>query len=357
MNGKNCHPKGSGESGPLPSLVEQASPRNQALNLQAASDESLITNHESRPIDVVAGVIRDHRGRVLLARRTEGRDLAGFWEFPGGKREQGETAEAALRRELREELGIEIEIGTAVIRVPQAYPDKRLSLHVHEISAWQGNVRGLEGQALAWVPLHKLADYSMPPADIPVVAALTQADHYLVTPEPDDDDEWLAALDSALEKGVRRVQLRAPACDPARWQSLATRAAVRCREANAHVLVNADLELAQALDVGLHLRAAQLHEFTERPLPAGRLVAASCHTAEELRAAQALGCDFAVVGAIRSTPTHPGDAPLGWTGFSALREAVSLPIYAIGGLGPDDIPEARYNGAQGIAAIRGLWGL
>jgi 8-oxo-dGTP diphosphatase len=312
--------------------------------------------HASRMIEVVAGVVRDRRGRILLARRTEGRDLAGLWEFPGGKHEADESAEAALARELREELGIDIEIGAPVIRVPQAYPHKRLCLDVHGIRAWHGTVRGLEGQALAWVQPHKLADYAMPPADIPVVAALTQPDRYLVTPEPGDDDpQWLAALERALANGIRRVQLRAPACEPGRWRSLATQAATRAREAGAQILVNADLELARSLGTGVHLRASQLAALAERPLPVGLPVAASCHTVDELRAAQAIGCDFAVVGAIRPTATHPGVMPLGWEGFAGLREAVSLPIYAIGGLVPDDIPEARHHGAQGIAAIRGLW--
>jgi 8-oxo-dGTP diphosphatase len=307
-------------------------------------------------IEVVAGVIRDRRGRILLARRTEGRDLAGLWEFPGGKHEAGESAEAALKRELREELGIDIEIGAAVIRVPQAYPDKRLYLDVHDIKAWHGSVRGLEGQALAWVPPHKLADYPMPPADVPVVAALLQPDRYLVTPEPgDDDDQWLAALECALRGGARRVQLRAPKCEPTRWRALAAQAVLRCRQAQAQVLVNADIELAQTLGTGLHLRASQLREFSERPLPVGTPVAASCHVLDELRAAQALGCDFAVVGPIKATATHPDGQPIGWDGFAALREAVSLPIYAIGGLSPDDIGEARRHGAQGVAAIRSLW--
>lgn len=307
-------------------------------------------------IEVVAAVIRDRRGRILLARRTEGRDLAGLWEFPGGKREAGETAEEALRRELREELGIEIEIGTPLIRVPQAYPAKRLCLDVHEVRAWRGSMRGLEGQALAWVPPHMLSEYAMPPADIPVVAALSQPDRYLVTAEPGDDDaRWLATLERALANGIRRVELRAPACEPKRWNRLASQAVACCNEAGAQVLINGDLELAAALGAGVHLRAAQLAELTSRPLPQGRLVGASCHTAEELRTAQALGCDFAVVGAIKPTKTHPEATPLGWEGFASLREAVSLPIYAIGGLGVSDIPDARRHGAQGIAAIRSLW--
>lgn len=308
-------------------------------------------------VEVVAGVIRDHRGRILLARRTEGRDLAGLWEFPGGKREAGETAEAALQRELREELGIEIEIGAPLIRVPQAYAHKRLRLDVHEIRAWRGTARGLEGQALAWVPPHKLVDYAMPPADVPVVAVLTQPDSYLVTPEPGADEvAWLAALERSLATGIRRVQLRAPGCEPARWRSLAAQAVARCRETGTQVLVNADLELAQMLGAGLHLRAAQLRDFAQRPLPMDVPLSASCHGLDEVRMAQAIGCDFAVVGSLKPTATHPHASPLGWEGFAALREAVSLPLYAIGGLVPDDIPDARRRGAQGIAAIRGLWG-
>jgi 8-oxo-dGTP diphosphatase len=310
----------------------------------------------AKMIEVVAGVIRDHRGRILLARRTEGRDLAGLWEFPGGKHEADETPEAALKRELHEELGIDIEIGAPLIRVPQAYPHKRLSLDVYEVRSWHGTVRGLEGQALAWVPPHKLAHYPMPPADIPVVAALSQPDRYLVTPEPGDDDAaWLGALERALANGIRRVHLRAPLCEPTRWRLLATQAAARCREAGAQALVNADIELARTLGTGLHLRAAQLAPLTQRPLPGEFAVAASCHGLEEIRAAQAIGCDFAVVGAIKPTASHPEAVPLGWEGFATLREAASLPLYAIGGLTSEDISEARRHGAQGIAAIRGLW--
>src|SRR5690606_35147224 len=92
-----------------------------------------------------------------------------------------------------------------------------------------------------------------------------------------------------------------------------------------------------------------------RPLPAELPVGASCHTLEELQAAQALGCDFAVLGPVQATATHPGVRPLGWEGFAELRQHVGLPIYAIGGLSPDDVEAARRQGAQGIAAIRALW--
>ncbi|KAB8183903.1 Nudix family hydrolase [Lysobacter maris] len=310
----------------------------------------------SRIVEVVAGVIRDARGRVLLTRRTEGRDLAGSWEFPGGKREPGESPEAALVRELDEELGIRVRPGAPLIKVPQRYPHKRLCLDVRHVDDWDGTPRAREQQAMAWVPMDKLARYTMPPADLPVVAALRQPGLYLVSPAPGDDDaRWLAGLDAALAGGVRRVQLRAPGVDAERWQRLAAAAIRRCRKAKAEVLINDDPALAEALGVGVHLKAATLGTSKRRPLPAGRMVAASCHGLDELRHAQAVGCDFVVLGSIRSTPSHPGVAGMGWSGFAALREHVSMPIYAIGGLGPGDLAEAREHGAQGVAAIRALW--
>ena len=305
-----------------------------------------------RSIHVVAGVIRDVRGRVLLARRTEGRDLAGLWEFPGGKCEPGETPEQALARELHEELGIESRIGAPLIRVPQQYPDKTLVLDVREVEAWHGPARGREGQALAWVPVEKLALYDMPPADRPVVAALLDPPFYAVTPPLHNAAAWLAALDAALAAGLRRVQLRAPGADAATWRHVAAQAVARCRAADAQVLVNGDVDLARELGAGVHLRAAQLAALNERP---EGIVAASCHTADDLRHAERLGCDFAVLGHVADTPSHPDRTPLGWDGFARLRENASLPIYAIGGLAREDLIRAREHGAQGIAAIRGFF--
>lgn len=310
-----------------------------------------------RSIHVVAAAITDARGRILLARRTDGRDLAGLWEFPGGKREPGESPEEALVRELQEELGITVKVGPPLIDVPQQYPDKRLRLDVRHVVSWQGTPRGIEGQALAWVAPEKLSRYPMPPADRPVVAALRQPDRYLVTPEPGADDAaWLAGLAQALGSGgVGRVQLRAPTLQAQRWRQLVITAVALCRKAGVEALINSDIELAHELGVGVHLRAAQLPGLSTRPLAADVAVAASCHDAEELRMAEALGCDFAVVGSVLATASHAGGQVLGWEGFARLRESVSLPIYAIGGLTPAHFDQARQHGAQGIAAIRSLW--
>ncbi len=307
----------------------------------------------SRSIHVVAAVITDARGRILLNRRKGDSDMAGLWEFPGGKREPGESSEQALARELHEELGIDAEIGEWLMDVPQIYPDKRLRLEVRMVRQWKGSARGREGQAVTWVAPGKLGRYSMPPADLPVVAALRQPDRYLVTPEPHQGSEaWLAGIEAAVAAGVARIQLRTP---QATEREALARQAVERMGRHTELLLNRDIALARALGVGVHLGGEQLLTLEARPLPLSQRVGASCHDLAQLQAAQRLGCDFAVLGPVQPTATHPGAAPLGWEGFEQLREQVSLPIYAIGGMGAGDLETARSHGAQGVAAIRALW--
>ena len=310
-----------------------------------------------RSIHVVAAVITDARGRVLLNRRTENRDMAGLWEFPGGKREAGESSEQALARELHEELGIDAEIGAWLMDVPQRYPDKHLTLEVRHVRSWKGTPRGREGQAIAWVAPDKLGRYSMPPADLPVVAALRQPECYLITPAPAAGAEglqrWHAQLQRAVAAGRQRIQLRLPSDHPQRLALIEQ--ALRVHGRGVQWLLNRDVELARRLGVGVHLGSEQLLSLQERPLPAQQLVAASCHDLAQLQAAQRLGCDFAVLGPVQATASHADATPLGWEAFAELRAQVSLPIYALGGMQPQHVDQARRHGGQGIAAIRGLW--
>lgn len=123
---------------------------------------------------VSAVALIDDRGRVLLAQRPEGKSMAGLWEFPGGKVEAGESPEAALVRELAEEIGIVVSADDLVplTFASHAYEMFHLLMPVFACRKWQGNLQGCEGQALAWVEADKLEDYPMPPADIPLLIAL-----------------------------------------------------------------------------------------------------------------------------------------------------------------------------------------
>ncbi len=118
-------------------------------------------------VPVVAAVIRDAAGRVLLARRPRGHH-AGLWEFPGGKVEPGETPEAALAREIREELGAEVAVGEPLCRVDHRYPHVAVRMTAYACRVVQGTPRPLHGQALAWVFPQELLRYPMPQADVPV---------------------------------------------------------------------------------------------------------------------------------------------------------------------------------------------
>lgn len=123
---------------------------------------------------VVACALVDEDGRVLLAQRPEGKALAGLWEFPGGKLDAGERPEAALIRELKEELGIDVKEACLApfAFASHAYPEFHLLMPLYVCRRWEGTVAPLEGQALKWVRPTKLRDYPMPPADEPLIPML-----------------------------------------------------------------------------------------------------------------------------------------------------------------------------------------
>ncbi len=307
---------------------------------------------------VAAGLLFDSGDRVLLAQRPHGREDAGLWEFPGGKLEAGETAYQALRRELSEELGIDIRGGEPLIRVPQRQSRRLLWLEAIEVREWRGEPRGLEGQALRWVLPEDIDPAALPAADRPILACLRQPAQYWISPEtvaqPAAFEAWLAAAHAA---GAQRLQLRVPALGADARAALARRAAKQAQALGIELLLNArgeeDLDLAAALGCGAQLSRSLLMRIAGRPpLP---WVGASCHDADSLQRAESLGCDFALLSPVMPTRSHLGAPTLGWSGFSALRAFTALPVYALGGLGPADLAAARMAGAQGVAGIRGFF--
>jgi mutator protein MutT len=132
----------------------------------------LSTVERRPPVHVVAGVLSDSRGRILLAQRPTGRHLAGGWEFPGGKLKAGESRIAGLTRELLEELGVAVQAAHPLVRLVHAYPDRRIDLDVWVITGFDGEPRSLDGQRLRWCERDRLLHAELLPADLPVVTAL-----------------------------------------------------------------------------------------------------------------------------------------------------------------------------------------
>ncbi len=132
---------------------------------------------------VAAGILRDGDGRVLITERLGDRQFTGLWEFPGGKIGRGESAADALRRELAEELGIEILASEPFMKLWHEYPDRAVKLEFFVVKTWTGIPQGLEGQRLRWVDISALDAEMLLPADVPVVDALKKS----MDPSPQND--------------------------------------------------------------------------------------------------------------------------------------------------------------------------
>ena len=315
---------------------------------------------ERKIIHVVAGILRDHDGKILLTERPPGKHLAGLWEFPGGKREVGETPEQTLRRELNEEIGVEADAGAMrrIICFPWHYAEKSILLDVFDVAEYTGAPHGKEGQRLRWETADSLVDISMPAADVSIVTALRLPDRYAITPEPGRDiEKFVSRLSRLLETGVKLIQLRAKTLDLSHLEDLSLRALGITRRFGAKLLLNEHIELAIRLGLdGAHLTAQQLRKLHSRPdAGANFLIAASCHSADELRRAIEIKSDFAVLGPVKFTASHPQSPAMGWEEFSQLVENASLPVYALGGLKMQDLPTAHNARAQGIAGITAFW--
>jgi 8-oxo-dGTP diphosphatase len=309
---------------------------------------------EPSPIHVVAGALFNERGEVLIAQRPAHKLYPGQWEFPGGKIEAGESARDALVRELREELGVEVQATRPLMRLRHRYPEFTVLLDLWQVQRFAGAPRSDEHPALAWVHPDRLYDYPMLAADAPLVTALRLPAHYVFTPGRADAGVLTTGL-AALPEGAL-LRLRLPQADDHTYAAAAQTLASQCRAQGLQLILDRDPELVTRLGAcGWHASAARLAGLARRPLAPEHWFIASCHTREELVQAQALGADAAVIGPVRTTASHPGRAPLTWVGFGALADAASLPVYAIGGLGPAELHAARDAGAQGVAGISAYW--
>lgn len=304
-----------------------------------------------------AAIISADGSEVLIARRPSNVDHGGLWEFPGGKLAPYETGLGGLKRELHEELGIEIRRAQPLIRIHHEYPDKHILLDVWQVHDFSGEPFGREGQAVRWVPMEELVNYPFPAANLPILRAVMLPTEYLITGEEEDEALFDERLERALvEDGVRLVQLRAKQLDRAAYLARAESALARCRQYGARLMLNGDPELLEAVDAdGIHLTSERLMQLERRPIAEGKWLSASTHDREQLVQAGRLGCDFVTLSPLRTTPSHPDVPPVGWHDFQELVERATMPVFALGGMTRHDANHARAVGAQGVASIRDFW--
>jgi 8-oxo-dGTP diphosphatase len=308
-------------------------------------------------IEVAAAVIHDAAGRFLLAQRPPGKAFEGYWEFPGGKVEPGESAVDAMRRELHEELGIEVARDAICPWLTRDfdYPHAAVRLRFFRIYDWQGEPHGREGQRFAWQSTGALSVAPILPANGPILRALDLPAVYGITQaEALGIEAFRPKLAEALARGLKLIQVREKNLPAEALRTFAREVIALAHSHGARVLINGDIALARDTGAdGVHLTAAQLRTLGTRP--ACDWVAASCHHRAEIEAATRLGADFVVLGPVMPTPTHPGAPTLGWNTFAASVVSTAIPVYALGGLNVDDLHTARRAGAHGLAMLRGAW--
>ena len=308
--------------------------------------------------NVAAGVIERPDGRLLLARRPEGKPYAGWWEFPGGKVEKGESARAALDRELQEELGIRVIEAVPWLNRAYVYPHAHVMLRFFRVSAWEGTPHPHEGQELAWTQAFAPEVEPILPANSPILEALKLPLEYAISDvEKLGVEGFLERLQQRLTSGLRLVQLREKCLSPEAYTELAHAVAALCRAHGADLMLNGDANLAARLGCGLHLNSGQLMRLETRAelRPEIGLLGASCHGPEELAQAARLSVDFVVLSPVLPTPSHTGAETVGWKHFASWLADYPLPVYALGGLSLDGLALARAAGAHGVALKSAAW--
>jgi 8-oxo-dGTP diphosphatase len=300
-------------------------------------------------ITEVAAAVIERPGEFLLGQRPAGKPYPGYWEFPGGKIEAGEEPRAALVRELREELGIEVREATPWITRVYAYTHATVRLRFFRVTRWEGEPQPLEDQAIRWQRVESPDVSPMLPANAPVLAALALPAVMVISDATAMGiDPWIERLGERVVDERLLIQVREKGLEHLRLQHLVSRTLARAEPFGSRVVVNSDCgKFPQSS--GVHLTSAALMAAAARP--AAPLAGASCHDAAELEQAARLGLDYAVLGPVKRTTSHPDAQPLGWARFAELARDRPMPVYAIGGLARGDLAEARAHGAHGVALL------
>ncbi len=306
-------------------------------------------------VEVAVAVLQKPDGSFLLAQRPAGKEYAGYWEFPGGKVESGESSRDALLRELREELGIEVTTAYPWLLRVFTYPHATVRLNFFRVTAWQGEPHPHEGQQFSWQVGGNISVSPVLPANTNVLRALQLPTLYAISNATELGTEvFLQRMQLALNNGLRLIQIREKGWAREDLRGLALRAIEMAHAAGARVLLNEDISLAKEVGAdGVQMTGAQLAACKVRPDVA--MCAASCHNLEELQHAAALELDFVLLSPVLPTKSHPGAAHLGWDAFANMARTSAIPVYALGGLQQEDIEKAWQHGAHGIALLRQAW--
>ncbi len=310
-------------------------------------------------IEVAVGVLR-RKNQVLVGQRLVKDRYFQKWEFPGGKLEAGETAEQCLKRELYEELGIDVLCTQPLIRLDHDYPDRHVRLHVFVVDGFSGEPSGKEGQAVQWLEIDQCSKLDFLEANEPIVNAVKLPSLMLITQlEKYGLEQTLQCLhfwQAKCQEQERRfvVQLREPQLTgDDLLQSIKT--IRKTLSSTIPLILNGDMNTAIALGCdGVHLNANIAKSYQQRSELPDFWVGMSCHNEAELGHAEKIA-DYALLSPIKATKSHPEQTPRGWSFFAETVSRIKLPCYALGGMKLGDIDISRQYGGQGVAMLSEAW--
>ncbi len=326
---------------------------------------------EHQRVDIVLGILREPSGHVWAEVRPEGVHLAGALAFPGGKRRHGESPLDALRRELAEECDVVARRARRLMEIGWDYPDRHLRLIAYEVTRWEGEPRGREGQSL----VRRLLDRAtrpewlaaMPRANRGLVNALVLPRCMAITRPARPGDtarRWMERVAAALGglPASLVVNLRPGenlSLSAGEWRELAESVS----RAGHWPIVNPSGEAALPAGLpdgaGVHLNHVRLTSATAATVASwqqeGRPVSAAVHDHATLARTNDLGVDLATISPVQPTASHPGAVGIGWSAFAELAAGAAMPVFALGGLTTGDLPRAWRRGGHGIASISAFW--
>lgn len=309
-----------------------------------------------KTVHVAVAVIENTNGEMLISKRPDHLHMGGFWEFPGGKVETGETVLQALQREIREEVALDIHAAQPLLKIPFNYPDKQVLLDVWRVTDFSGVAQSCEGQQVLWIPRQQLNHYPFPPANRAILTALQLPERLLITGEFSSVEECIRRTLNAVEQhGIRAVLLRAHQLTPVEYMQLADELVQLCQQRDVQLLLNTDAAGFIEPADGLHLTAERLLACKERPISEHKLLGASCHNRAEIEHALMLGVDYITLSPVLPTQSHPEQSALGWEGLQGLLQYCPVPVYALGGLADRHRQQAKSLGLFGVAAISTWW--
>ena len=287
-------------------------------------------------IHVIAGALRDGQGRVLIAQRPRGRHMAGRWEFPGGKLGSGEDSYSGLKRELAEELGIAVREARPLIRLRYEYPDRRVMIEAWQVTAYEGEPKALDSQALTWVRPDELPRHDLLEADRAIVTALR-----------------LPRLARVISNVYELAALNGSAAQTLLWQpvpgdAMVSLDTVRTARAAGHRVFVFGSDVAAVRDAALAGCDGAVLPWQGQSLHVDRdgsfLIGVHCEDAESAHEALREGAHFLVVA--------PADAPMEQQALESLCESVGLPVFAGWYPNASRLERVQQAGAHGCALMR-----